>query len=394
MSIVATRVKLGNLCSVVTKGTTPTSLGMNFENEGIPFLRIQNLFGSSAHLKDVLYVSQETHDALNRSKIKPGDFLITIAGTIGRVAIVPDSFPESNCNQAIAILRFDKLKLHPTYLLHWLTTNDANAQISGKKVTATISNLSLGQIKLLEIPLPPLAEQKRIAAILDKADTIRRKRQQAIHLADDFLRAVFLDMFGDPNSNSKDWDLATLGDLIEFTKDGPHVSPKYSESGIPFLSTRHVKPTGVVWEDLKYVSQEEADLHWKKCKPQKGDILYTKGGTTGIACPVSFEKDFAVWVHVALVRPKVKLVNYIWLTHMLNTKYCYEQSQQLTRGATNKDLGLKRMVDIKMFAPPIEEQVKFVNLRNKVWELLSKFDDSGAYNFFESLSQKAFAGKL
>jgi type I restriction enzyme S subunit len=367
---------------------------MNFENEGIPFLRIQNLFGSSAHLKDVLYVSQETHDALNRSKIKPGDFLITIAGTIGRVAIVPDSFPESNCNQAIAILRFDKLKLHPTYLLHWLTTNDANAQISGKKVTATISNLSLGQIKLLEIPLPPLAEQKRIAAILDKADTIRRKRQQAIHLADDFLRAVFLDMFGDPNSNSKDWDLATLGDLIEFTKDGPHVSPKYSESGIPFLSTRHVKPTGVVWEDLKYVSQEEADLHWKKCKPQKGDILYTKGGTTGIACPVSFEKDFAVWVHVALVRPKVKLVNYIWLTHMLNTKYCYEQSQQLTRGATNKDLGLKRMVDIKMFAPPIEEQVKFVNLRNKVWELLSKFDDSGAYNFFESLSQKAFAGKL
>ena len=150
----------------------------------------------------------------------PGDFLITIAGTIGRVAIVPDDFPEANCNQAVAILRFDKSKLLPRYLLHWLTTNDALRQISGKKVTATISNLSLGQIKELEIPLPPLDEQKRIAAILDKADAIRRKRQQAIQLADDFLRSVFLDMFGDPVTNPKGFPMGTIRDFVETANYG------------------------------------------------------------------------------------------------------------------------------------------------------------------------------
>nr|WP_275423263.1 restriction endonuclease subunit S [Pseudoalteromonas sp. MMG022] len=201
-------------------------------------------------------------------------------------------------------------------------------------------------------------------------------------------------MFGDPVSNPKGWKPAKMGDLIEFAKDGPHVSPKYSVSGIPFLSTRHVKPSGVVWEDLKYVSQEEADVHWKKCKPQKGDVLYTKGGTTGIACPVDFEKEFAVWVHVALVRPKPKLANHIWLTHMLNTKFCYQQSQRYTRGATNKDLGLKRMVDIEMYAPPIEEQERFVKVRENVLGLLSKFDESSSDSLFNSLSQSAFAGKL
>ena len=110
--MMAPRVKLGQLCHVVTKGTTPTSLGFDFSEVGIPFLRIQNLNNRTVELDDVLYISEQTHKALSRSIIRPKDFLITIAGTIGRVAIVPDEFPESNCNQAIAILRFDYKKLN------------------------------------------------------------------------------------------------------------------------------------------------------------------------------------------------------------------------------------------------------------------------------------------
>jgi len=229
------RVKLGELCHVVTKGTTPTSIGLSFEEDGIPFLRITNIGNNTVALDNVLFISNKTHKALSRSIVKPKDFLITIAGTIGKVAIVPDNFPESNCNQAVAILRFDYEKLVPNYLLYWLSTSDAIGQITGKKVTATISNLSLGQIKELEIPLPPLTEQKRIAAILDKADSLRRKNQQAIQLADQFLRAVFLDMFGDPMTNPKEFPQGIIRDLTESANYGTSAKASETEGEFPIL---------------------------------------------------------------------------------------------------------------------------------------------------------------
>lgn len=371
----------------MTTGKTPSKKVDAYFGGDIPFI-------SPAELSEAPFVlpSKQTLTESGAAQIKlvpENSILVCCIGSLGKLAIANR---ELGTNQQINSVTFDESKVFPKFGYYALSRLKPVLQSMAPATTVAIVNKS--KFEELEIPLPPLDEQKRIAAILDKADAIRRKRQKAILLADDFLSSVFLDMFGDPVTNPKGWELATLGSLIEFAKDGPHVSPKYSESGIPFLSTRHVKPTGVVWEDLKYVSQQEADLHWRKCKPQKGDVLYTKGGTTGIACPVDFEKDFAVWVHVALVRPKAEVANHVWLTHMLNTKYCYQQSQRYTRGATNKDLGLKRMVDIEMYAPPLEEQERFMKVRNKVLDLLSKSDGFANYNFFNSLSQKAFAGEL
>ncbi|WP_202942112.1 restriction endonuclease subunit S [Alteromonas macleodii] len=355
----------------------------DWQESGKKIIRIQNLTNP-----DKEYNLTEL-DIPNKYNVTKGDILVSWSATLD---VFEWSREDALLNQHIFKVVPDYEKVNKRYFKYALKKAiDSMLKFSRG---STMKHVNRGDFLGTRIPLPPLEEQKRIAAILDKADRVRSKRQQAIDLADDFLRSVFLDMFGDPVSNPKGWKPAKMGDLIEFAKDGPHVSPKYSDSGIPFLSTRHVKPSGVVWEDLKYVSQEEADVHWKKCKPQKGDVLYTKGGTTGIACPVDFEKEFAVWVHVALVRPKPKLANHIWLTHMLNTKFCYQQSQRYTRGATNKDLGLKRMVDIEMYAPPIEEQERFVKVRENVLGLLSKFDESSSDSLFNSLSQSAFAGKL
>lgn len=330
--------------------------------------------------------------------LKEGDILVSSANSwelVGKASYVPSLNYGATAGGFISIVRAKESIIDARYLYHWITCPPVQHKIRhcGRQTT-NISNLDVGRFKELEIPLPPLPEQKRIAAILDKADAIRRKRQQAIQLADDFLRAVFLDMFGDPVINPKGWEPVTLGDLLHFAKDGPHVSPSYSDEGIPFLSTRHVKPSGVVWEDLKYVTHEEANVHWKKCKPELGDVLYTKGGTTGIACPVDFEEDFAVWVHVALLRPKKCKVNYVWLSQMLNSKYCYDQSQKQTRGATNKDLGLTRMIDINMYCPPIAEQDRFVEIKTGVESHTKKSEIFNDLRLFDSLTQKAFSGQL
>jgi len=207
--------ELGSLCSVITKGTTPRTLGQEYVSDGIPFLRAENLQGDEVCLgPETLYIDAETHRMLSRSMIYPGDVLISIAGTIGRCAIVPKDMTVMNCNQAVAIVRIAG-PLERRFLLHWLKTGDAQRQMSGGKVTLTIANLSLGQIKKLRIPLPPISEQRRIVEILDQADALRKKRAEADAKAARILPALFYKMFGDPATNPKGWEEKPFDDAID-----------------------------------------------------------------------------------------------------------------------------------------------------------------------------------
>ena len=278
------------------------------------------------------------------------------------------------------------------YLVRVLENYDVTPWITG----STRAKLTKAGAFKIQIPLPPLAEQKRIAGILDAADALRAKRRETLAQLDTLLQSTFLDMFGDPVTNPMGWEQCVVGDVVHTAKDGPHVSPTYAESGIPFLSTRHIKPGEVVWEDLKYIDQDEANRQWKKCKPEFGDILYTKGGTTGIAARVTTSEPFAVWVHVALLKPVVKKVHPIWIEAMLNSAYCYTQSQRYTHGIANYDLGLKRMVKIQMYLPPLAEQRGFAAIVESIEQQkarqrahLAELD-----TLFASLQSRAFRGDL
>ncbi|MCI0576760.1 MAG: restriction endonuclease subunit S [Chloroflexi bacterium] len=246
------------------------------------------------------------------------------------------------------------------------------------------------------VPLPQLADQKRIAGILARADRLRQLRRYALQLSDTYLQSIFLQMFGDPMTNPMGWEESTLGDLIISAKDGPHVSPSYTESGIPFLSTRNVRPGEIIWDDLKYISLKDAQVQWKKVKPEMGDILYTKGGTTGLAKAIDFDIEIAVWVHIAVLKLKRNLVDPIWLESMLNSEYCYRQSQELTKGIVNRDLGLKRMPKIKMYHPPLYLQQKFAQAVKQFTRLEAQQREAArqADHLFDTLLHRAFSGEL
>jgi type I restriction enzyme S subunit len=161
------------VASLVTKGTTPTSLGYAYTDGGVPFLRVQDLTKNSLeNSPTVLYVSDETHDALARSKIIPGDVLLSIAGTIGRTAVVPVNSVEMNCNQAVAIIRPNE-KILSVYLGSWLDSTSAKSQIGLEAVTATIANLSLGVISKLKLPLPTIARQRELVLKLEELEKVK-----------------------------------------------------------------------------------------------------------------------------------------------------------------------------------------------------------------------------
>lgn len=316
--------------------------------------------------------------------------LITCRGaTCGTINICePFSYVNGN---AMALDDLDK-KVDLNFLARYLQIRGLRDAISG----SAQPQITREGLRGITVPLPSLEEQRQIAAILDKADALCQKRRLALQKLDSLTQSIFHDIFGDPASNPRQWQLAQLGDVIHFATDGPHVSPSYEEVGVPFLSARHIRPGEVSWTDMKYISSKDAEIQWRKCKPAQGDLLYTKGGTTGVAAVVDFETPIAIWVHVAMLKTNHDVVEPLWLESMLNTGYCYQQSQRLTHGIANRDLGLTRMVKIDIYLPPRDLQVEFVrNLyclrrdKKRQQESLGKLD-----TLFGSLQRRAFRGEL
>ena len=155
------------------------------------------------------------------------------------------------------------------------------------------------------------------------------------------------------------WKWVRLGEIIFGVADGPHFSPKYQEQGIPFISTRNISSGRLDLSTAKYISRELHEELCKRCKPKKGDVLYTKGGTTGIAAVNDSDVEFNVWVHVAVLSLDQHVYPY-YLAMALNSPHCYELSQEYTHGTSNRDLGLTRMVRITLPLPPLAEQKRIV----------------------------------
>lgn len=176
-----------------------------------------------------------------------------------------------------------------------------------------------------------------------------------------------------PFSPPRGWVWSMLGQLCYQVSDGPHFSPRYvsPEQGVPFLSTRNIRPNGFDLSTVKYVSRADHEEFCKRIRPEKDDIIYTKGGTTGIAKVNDLNFEFSVWVHLAVLRIEKKLLCPRFVEIALNSPHCYEQSQRYTQGTSNFDLGLTRMIKITVPLPPLAEQYRIVA---KVDELMALCD--------------------
>jgi len=250
----------------------------------------------------------------------------------------------------------------------------------------------------LEIPLPPLPEQKRIAAILDKAEAIRRKRQQAIQLADDFLRAVFLDMFGDPVTNPMGWETKALADVCKKITDGTHHSPPIVDAGVPYITAKHLKKTGLqFFNDPWFISEEDHRAIYSRCAPEKNDVLYIKdGATTGLAAINEYDFEFSMLSSLALLKPCREKILPEYLTVFLNHPITKQVIIANMAGAAITRLTLAKIKSVRIPVPPIEMQQKFTDIYVKVREATMKITSGvdASVEAFEAISQKAFSGQL
>lgn len=290
--------------------------------------------------------------------------------------------------------------------LFFLIWNSRFRHIAQRRMTGSAGQKRVPThfMRSLKIPLPSLEEQRRIAAILDKANAIRRKRQKALTLADDFLRATFLDMFGDPVVNPKGWDVKCLGEILDGKKgivDGPFGSAidtkvDYIENGdIPVIRTKNVGRFEFKSDDLKWIRRGKFE-EIKRSAVYPGDIVLTKVGTIGNVCRFPSTYPEAVLSTTGSCRIKVRndLATDDYLLFYLDL---YKpQMMRIASTAVQPFLNLTQIKGFEVPMPPLDLQQKFSSLfvsSQKHSEILSAAEHQ-ALSMFNSISQLAFRGEL
>jgi type I restriction enzyme S subunit len=253
-------------------------------------------------------------------------------------------------------------------------------------------------LKRTNIALPPIEEQRRLAAILDKADALRQKRRAALQKLDSLTQSIFLDMFGDPASNPKSWKQATLGDITERLTDGTHFSPPIQSSGVPYITAKHLRPDGLdFFSDPWFVTQQDHDEIYKRCDPRPGDVLYIKdGATTGVAAINRYEFPFSMLSSLALMRPSPELCLSEYLCAFLNEPRVKQIMLGDMAGAAIRRLTLEKLRRASVLLPPISLQKKFSGMVTA----LQRAKESAHASLdllsegFASLQRRAFLGEL
>lgn len=263
---------------------------------------------------------------------------------------------------------------------------------------ATIPHVSRPHLISLEIPLPSLEEQKRIAAILDKAEEIRRKRQEVIQLVDDFLRSVFLDMFGDPVTNPKGFSKGTIRDFVETANYGSSGKASETEGEYPMLRMGNITYEGG-WDftKLKYIDLSETDK--PKYLTQKGDLLFNRTNSkelVGKTAVFEEEKPMAIAGYLVRVRAN-ELGNNYYISGYLNSSHGKKTLNSMCKSIVGMaNINAQELQNIKIMLPPVEVQNKYEQIVKAVRSRLDKHEQSkvSLNSLFSSLSQKAFAGQL
>ncbi len=364
----------------------------NFTNEGV-------IDFSNVVTRDI------PEKVVNRKKLIQGDVIIEKSGgspsqPVGRVVYFERKDEVFLCNNFTAILRSNDL-VFPKYLFYFLfSLHKLGITLKFQNKTTGIINLQLDKyLERIQIPVPPLLEQKRIAEILDKADALRQNNKQLLATYDELLQATFLDMFGDPVMNPKGWKEVILDSTISKIQIGPFGSQlhksDYLESGIPLINPTNIKENKISIDEAAFISEDKYDS-----MPQyhlfDGDVIMARRGDLSKVALVrqNGEKMFCGTgsLYVRFSEELNKFFLFKLLSHEKTINFLEKEARGVTMPNLNKNI-IKR---IPIFLPPITLQNHFAQIVENIeaQKALIKLSLQESEDLFNGLVQEAFRGSL
>ncbi|KLP57145.1 restriction endonuclease [Enterobacter genomosp. O] len=282
-------------------------------------LSSKNIFDDEINFDNPRYLSKEMFEKENkRTEISEGDVLLTIVGTIGRVAVVPDDIAKFTLQRSVAVLKPKMDVITPRFLMYTLQSM-LDVLTAGARGVAQ-KGIYLKQLADLQISVPPLIKQKEIVAIFDKVRKIQKKRKKAIKMADDFLRATFLAMFGTPAHNIHCFPKGTIRDLVDSVNYGTSAKASVDSGEYPVLRMGNITYQGG-WDftELKYLDLSVKEMD--KFLVKKGDLLFNRTNSkelVGKTAVYGEDRPMAFAGYLIRVRPN-SIGNNYYISGYLNS---------------------------------------------------------------------------
>ena len=313
---------------------------------------------------------------------------------------MPPDAPLLNCNQAVAFIRLNSRLVNLKYVFYACQSQAVLAPLLNVKKVGTIGNLNLEQIGAVEIPLPPLSEQQRLAALLDKADHLRRTRRYAQQLSDTFLQSVFLEMFGDLSINSARYDMAVFDDVVASSKIGLVRSSEEMKNDHPYAYVRMDAIIGdgtLDLERLRRVKATPAEVAANSLQPS--DFLFNTRNSRELVGKTALFTQPGLYLfnnNILQVRFK-ETVAPEYMTGLFQTQWAKQRLEKIKAGTTSVfAIYYKDLRDLPIILPPLPLQQQFAQIVGRVERLRAQQREAArqAEHLFQTLLHRAFRGEV
>ena len=336
-----------------------------------------------------------------------GDLLVSSANSwnlVGKCCSVPQLQWPATFGGFISVLRGDPSQIEARYLYHWFSSPRTQATVrSYGRQTTNISNLSVDRCLRLWLPLPPLAEQRRIARILDAAGALRAKRHEALGELHTLLRSIFLDMFGDPVSSG--WTMVTVEDVASSQSGAIRTGPfgsqllhsEFVDEGICVLGIDNAVANEFRTGEPRFITEKKYD-QLRRYTVRPGDVLITIMGTCGRCAivpggiPTAINTKHLCCVTLDHGRCLPEFMHAYFLEHPIARRYL----ERSAKGAIMSGLNMRIIKALPIPAAPLDLQRRFAAIVHSVEQQRTRHRAHLAEldTLFASLQSRAFRGDL
>ena len=362
------KVRLGDVFSVIRNGA---SIKQKDGAIGYPITRIETISERYVNRNKLGYADIINIAKYNKFILEDEDILMSHINSekhLAKVALYKRKQGETIIHgMNLLMLRADRQYIAPSYAVLLFESNrflNTIKTISKKSVNQ--ASFTVTALKDIVIQLPDLKIQEKIANQINAVSHSISLQKKCVLLLEQLVKSRFMEMFGDPWNDSNKYPLERLSNLSEKITDGVHKKPTYTQSGRPFLSVVNINKRVVDFSNCKFISNNDFDLIAKSNIANKGDILYTKVGTYGIAAHVETDIKFALYVSVCLIKPKHNIINSCFLAHSMNMPYVKYQADRRVKGIGVPDLHLNQIREFSIIVPPLPLQQQFAAFVEKV----------------------------